>query len=78
MVQIRFYGVVRSIAGRDALNLDYTGTMEGLMKEIFNLYPAIKEELGLSVVLLNHRNYEDNDPVGIEDEVIIMPALGGG
>jgi molybdopterin converting factor small subunit len=78
LVKVRFYGVLRSLAGEEEAVLESEGTMEDLLRRLCELYPALRDELGFSVVLLNHSAYCDSDPVRGEDEIIIMPALGGG
>ena len=78
MVKVRFYGVLRCLVGEEEAVLESKGTMKDLLRRLCELYPALRDEMGFSVVLLNHRAYCDSDTFGDEDEIIIMPALGGG
>jgi molybdopterin converting factor small subunit len=78
MVRINFYGVIRGITGESGLELDFEGSMGELLDVLCGLYPALRRELGMSLVLLNNKTYENTDAVGDGDEVTIMPALGGG
>ena len=78
LVKVRFYGVLRSLAEEEEIVLESEGTMEDLLRRLCELYPALRDELSFSVVLLNHSAYCDSDTLGDEDEIIIMPALGGG
>jgi len=77
-VKVRFYGVLRSLVGEEEAVLESKGTMEELLRRLCELYPALADELSFSVVLLNHRAYCNSDTFGDEDEIIIMPAIGGG
>jgi molybdopterin converting factor small subunit len=78
MVWIRFYGVIRGVVGTRDFKFDFKGSMGELLETLCELYPMLGDQLGMSVVLLNNMTYTDEDPVGDEDEIIIMPALGGG
>lgn len=77
-MKVRFYGVLRSLVGEEEAVLESKGTMEELLRRLCELYPALADELSFSVVLLNHRAYCNSDTFGDEDEIIIMPAIGGG
>jgi len=78
MVWIRFYGIIRGVVGASEVKLDFKGSMGELLDALCGLYPVLRNQLGMSVVLLNNSTYADEDPVDDEDEIIIMPALGGG
>jgi molybdopterin converting factor small subunit len=78
MVRIKFYGVIRSVVGQEEIKIDFKGAMVELLGMLGKLYPSLRDRLGQSVVLLNHKTYDDTDLVGEQDEIIVMPALGGG
>ncbi|RLF79532.1 molybdopterin synthase sulfur carrier subunit [Thermococci archaeon] len=82
MVRVRVFATLRSIIGKNEVELQ-ASTVGELLERIYSKYPKMKKELEKGVVILvNGKNIEHleklNTKLKHEDVVSIFPPVGGG
>lgn len=82
MVRVRVFATLRSIVGKNELDLQ-ASTVGELLEKLYSEYPKMKKELEKgAIILVNGKNIEHlgklNTKLKDEDVVSIFPPVGGG
>ena len=82
MVRVRVFATLRSIVGKNELELQ-ASTVGELLEKLYSKYPEMKKELEKgAVILVNGKSIEYLEKLDTklkdEDEVSIFPPVGGG
>jgi len=81
MVDIKFFAILKDRAGRDSLQLSWSGgTVAELLSQVSREYPALSELLspGKIMVSVNQEFVKRDAAVRDGDEVALMPPFSGG
>jgi len=82
MVRVKVFATLRSIVGKNELELQ-ASTVGELLEKLYSKYPEMKKELEKgAVILVNGKSIEHleklNTKLEDEDVVSIFPPVGGG
>lgn len=76
-VRVFGYGIVRDIAGR-SFEMEVRGkTVGDLRKALLQAYPPLADLPSL-LVAVNQNYADDQQPIGPDDEVVLIPPVSGG
>jgi molybdopterin synthase sulfur carrier subunit len=78
MAHLVFFGPAREAAG--TRNVDIEGsTIASILQEAVNRYgDSFQEVLSVSQIWMNGEPAENGVPVGIHDEIAVLPPISGG
>jgi molybdopterin synthase sulfur carrier subunit len=71
-------GPAREAAGVDQVDVEGATVGAVLQSAVRRFGPAFEEVLSVSQVWVNGEPAESNRPVGIRDEVAVLPPISGG
>jgi len=82
MVKVKVFATLRSIVGKNELELQ-ASTVGELLEKLYSEYPEMKKELEKgAIILVNGKNIEHleklNTKLKDDDVVSIFPPVGGG
>lgn len=76
-LRVYSYGIVRDIAGK-SFDMEVPGkTVAALRKALIDTYPALANLPSL-LVAVNQNYASDDQPIGPDDEVVLIPPVSGG
>ncbi|HUJ17829.1 MAG TPA: molybdenum cofactor biosynthesis protein MoaE [Nitrospirota bacterium] len=81
MITIKLFAILKDRAGRDELQVPYSGgPVVDLLKQVAAVYPALADLLspGRIMVSVNQEFVRQDAPVRDGDEVALMPPFSGG
>ncbi len=82
MVKIKFFAVLRGLAGKDeiSLTLEEGSTLERLLEKLKTDFPALKEviEKGGILISVNQEVAEKQCLIQDGDEIALLPPFAGG
>jgi len=79
---VLLFGVTRDIVGKGSLSIPVSGaggleTVGELKAYLKNTYPSLGELSSLAVAV--NKSYAlDTDPIGLSDEIALIPPVSGG
>ncbi len=77
-MKVLLFGEVRRILNKDAIELDFEGTINDLEEALIGMFPQIKNTIKNCAFAVNleykNRNYHVNN----DEEVAIIPPVEGG
>ena len=76
---VRLFARARELAGADSVRLDIGNrTVAGIRDELAARYPLAAGLIARSAVAVNGEYADDDQPVGAEDEIALIPPVSGG
>jgi len=80
LIKVEFFGSLRGVVGKRELRIAVKKryTMGELLKYLKKEYPDLKKSEGMTIVFLNHCCFNAEDELKDGDEVLLLPAVGGG
>lgn len=78
---IKLFAMVREIVGFDEITITVPNanpTVADLRENLLEQYPGLAPLLPFSQVAINQEIATDSQPLGINDEIAILPPFSGG
>lgn len=80
-MKVLLFGVTKDIIGKSPLEIPVAdldlGTVGGLKSYLQAAYPKLGELSSLAVAV-NRAYAQDDDPIGAQDEIALIPPVSGG
>jgi len=80
-INILFFATIRDLIGQKRLTLDLDdnqNTIKHVRQELIEQYPAVTDNIKVSLVAINEEFAFDNDTIKDGDEVAFFPPVSGG
>lgn len=79
-LEVRLYATLKEKAGRNRVKVEINAgdTLQELVVNLGNAYPALKESLESAVVSVNRTFADGSEVLGAGDEIAIFPPVSGG
>ncbi|BAL80476.1 MoaD/ThiS family protein [Caldisericum exile] len=78
MIKVLFFGEVKRILNKDFIEFDFTGSLSALKNELANTFPEVASVLNTCAFAVNKEYKTLNYELKGNEEVAIIPPVGGG